>query len=160
MDDVLIKPFSARDLQRTLQPYVVSTGEPERVAEDLGPLISEETLIAIAKINPESGMALVDQVVSLFEQQSPTFINDIEQATRAKDAAQTRRLAHGFKSSALNIGAVILGKRLAEIEAAARDDGRVLTSEEASALGDLVRDSLRQLLAAYMRLSSENPNGV
>ena len=32
---------------------------------------------------------------------------------------------------------------------------RVLTSEEASELDDLVRESLRQLLAAHVRLRSE-----
>ena len=50
---------------------------------------------------------------------------------------------------------MVLGRRLAEIEASARDEQRVLTSEEASELDDLVRESLRQLLAAYVRLRSE-----
>ena len=100
-------------------------------------------------------MDLVDQVVGLFEQQTPAFINDMEMATREGDAAETRRLAHAYKSSAINIGAVVLGRRLAEIEASARDEQRVLTSEEASELDDLVRESLRQLLAAYVRLRSE-----
>ena len=100
-------------------------------------------------------MDLVDQVVGLFEQQTPAFINEMEMATREGDAAETRRLAHAYKSSATNIGAVVLGRRLAEIEASARDEQRVLTSEEASELDDLVRESLRQLLAAYVRLRSE-----
>lgn len=65
------------------------------------------------------------------------------------------RVAHAYKSSANNIGAVVLARRLAEIEASARDEQRVLTTEEVSELDGLVRESLRQLLAAYVRLRSE-----
>ena len=103
-------------------------------------------------------MDLVDQVVGLFEQQTPAFINEMEMATREGDAAETHRLAHAYKSSTTNIGAVVLGRRLAEIEASARDELRALTSDEASELDDLVRESLRQLLAAYVRLRSEYAN--
>ena len=97
-------------------------------------------------------MDLVDQVVGLFEQQTPTFINEIEMATRESDAAETRRVAHAYKSSANNIDAVVLARRLAEIEASARDEQRVLKTEEVNELDGLVRESLRQLLAAYVRL--------
>ena len=135
--------------------YAPTNHETSAEERDVRPLIEEDTLLAIAKINPESGMDLVDQVVGLFEQQTPAFINEMEMATREGDAAETRRLAHAYKSSATNIGAVVLGKRLAEIEASARDEQHVLTSEEASELDDLVRESLRQLLAAYVRLRSK-----
>ena len=135
--------------------YAPTNHETFADERDVRPLIEEDTLLAIAKINPESGMDLVDQVVGLFEQQTPAFINEMEMATREGDAAETRRLAHAYKSSATNIGAVVLGRRLAEIEASARDEQRVLTSEEANELDDLVRESLRQLLAAYVRLRSE-----
>ena len=101
-------------------------------------------------------MDLVDQVVGLFEQGTPTFINEIEMATREGDAAETRRLAHAYKSSARNIGAFALGDRLAEIEASAKDDDHTLSPEEANELDELVRESLRQLLAAYVRLRSEH----
>ena len=155
MNDVMVKPFSARDLKRMLMAYAPANHETSAEERDVRPLIEEDTLLAIAKINPKSGMDLVDQVVGLFEQQAPAFINEMEMATREGDAAETRRLAHAYKSSATNIGAVVLGRRLAEIEASARDEQRVLTSEEASELDDLVRESLRQLLAAYIRLRSE-----
>ena len=155
MNDVMVKPFSARDLKRMLMAYAPENRDVSAEERDVRPLIDEDTLLAIARINPESGMDLVDQVVGLFEQQTPTFINEMEMATREGDAAETRRLAHAFKSSATNIGAVVLGARLAEIEACARDEQKTLTSEEASELDDLVRESLRQLLAAYVRLRSE-----
>ena len=155
MNDVMVKPFSARDLKRMLVAYAPANRESSAEEREIRPLIEEDTLLAIAKINPESGIDLVDQVVGLFEQQTPAFINEIEMATREGDAAETRRLAHAYKSSATNIGAVVLAKRLAEIEASARDEQRVLTSEETSELDDLVRESLRQLLATYVRLRSE-----
>ncbi len=155
MNDVMVKPFSARDLNRMLMAYAPANLVSSAKERDVRALIEEDTLLAIAKINPESGMDLVDQVVGLFEQQTPAFINEMEMATREGDAAETRRLAHAYKSSATNIGAVVLGRRLAEIETSAREEQRVLTSEEASELDDLVRDSLRQLLAAYVRLRSE-----
>ena len=155
MNDVMVKPFSAQDLRRMLMAYVPSSRAAASEQTEIRTLIDEDTLLAIAKINPESGMDLVDQVVGLFEQQTPTFINEIEMATRESDAAETRRVAHAYKSSANNIGAVVLARRLAEIEASARDEQRVLTTEEVNELDGLVRESLRQLLAAYVRLRSE-----
>ena len=158
MNDVMVKPFSARDLKRMLMAHAPVSGEAAVEERAVRPLIDEDTLLAIAKINPESGMDLVDQVVGLFEQRTPAFINEMEMAIRESDAAEIRRLAHAYKSSANNIGAVVLGRRLAEIEAAARDEKRVLSTEEANELDDLVRESLRQLLAAYVRLRSEFAN--
>lgn len=74
MNDVLVKPFSAVDLRRILLNYVnVDPGE-SHVSNELA-LINDDTLVTIARINAESGMDVVDQVVSLFEQQVPGFIN-------------------------------------------------------------------------------------
>ena len=105
-------------------------------------------------------MDLVDQVVSLFEQQVPGFINELEMATREQNTGDTRRVAHAFKSSAMNIGAHVLGERLAAIEAAAQDNQTALTNEEMNGLESLVRDSLRQLLASYARIRSELSSGA
>ena len=104
-------------------------------------------------------MDLVDQVVSLFEQQVPGFINELEMATREQNAGDTRRISHAFKSSAINIGAHVLGQRLATIEAAARDNLASLSSDEMDEFASLVRDSLRQLLASYTRIRSELASG-
>ena len=159
MNDVLVKPFSAVDLRRILLNYVnVDPGE-SHVSNELA-LINDDTLITIARINAESGMDLVDQVVSLFEQQVPGFINELEMATREQNAGDTRRVAHAFKSSAMNIGGHVLGERLAAIVAAARDRQATLTNEEINELESLVRDSLRQLLASYARIRSQLSSGA
>ena len=81
-------------------------------------------------------------------------------ATREQNAGDTRLVAHAFKSSAMNIGANVLGKRLAAIEAAARDNQTALTDEEMNGLESLVRDSLRQLLASLARIRSELSSGA
>ena len=60
----------------------------------------------------------------------------------------------------MNIGAYVLGERLAAIEASARDNQTALTNEEMSGLESLVRDSLRQLLVSYARIRSELSNGA
>jgi hypothetical protein len=60
----------------------------------------------------------------------------------------------------MNIGAHVLGERLAAIEAAARDNQTTLTNEEMNALESLVRDSLRQLLTSYARIRSELSSGT
>ena len=159
MNDVLVKPFSAVDLRRILLNYVNVAPSKAQESDDRA-LINNDTLIAIARINAESGMDLVDQVVSLFEQQVPGFINELEMATREQNAGDTRRVAHAFKSSAMNIGAHVLGERLAAIEAAARDNQTALTNEEMNGLESLVRDSLRQLLASYARIRSELSSGA
>ena len=155
MNDVLVKPFSALDLKRILLSHVSVEDKVNTVTFDGRALIKEETLLAIAQINAESGIDLVDQVVSLFEQQVPTFINELDRATRDQNAGDTRRVAHAFKSSAMNIGAVVLGERLGTIEAAARDQQTSLTPNDMQELEGLVRESLRQLLSTYSRLRSE-----
>ena len=90
----------------------------------------------------------------------PGFINELEMAAREQNAGDTQRVACAFKSSAMTIGAHVLGKRLAAIEAAARDDQTALTNEEMNRLGSLVRDSLRQLLASCARIRSELSSGA
>ena len=90
MNDVMVKPFSAQDLRRMLMAYVPSSRAAASEQTEIRTLIDEDTLLAIAKINPESGMDLVDQVVGLFEQQTPTFINEIEMATRPYNRGRKR----------------------------------------------------------------------
>jgi len=60
----------------------------------------------------------------------------------------------------MNIGAHVLGDRLAAIEAAARDNQTTLTNEEMNELESLVRYSLRQLLASYSRIRSDFSSGA
>ena len=149
MNDVLVKPFSVLDLERMLVKHLPMTREQATDLSSLKSLINDEALHVIAKINPGSGVDLVDQVVTLFEQQVPLFIDDIGNATRNADANETRRLVHAMKSSALNIGAQVLGGRLAQIEAASRDAGQTLTPDELTELEQLIKESLKQLLSHY-----------
>ena len=88
------------------------------------------------------------------------LINELEMATREQNSGDTRRVAHAFKPSAMNIGANVLGERLAAIEAAAQDNQTPLTNEEMNGLESLVRDSLRQLLASFVRIRSELSSGA
>ena len=76
MNDVLVKPFSAVDLRRMLLNYVNVASSKAQESDDRV-LINDDTLIAIARMNAESSMDLVDQVVSLFEQQVPGYINEL-----------------------------------------------------------------------------------
>ena len=90
----------------------------------------------------------------------PGFVNELAMATREQNAGDTRPVAHAFKSSAMNIGANVLGERLPAIEAAARDNQTALTNEEMNGLERRVRDSLRQLLASFVRIRSELSSGA
>lgn len=146
MQRLLIRQCLESESLRVIEASDVSSDEV---------LINDDTLIAIARINAESGIDLLDQVVSLFEQQVPGFINELKMATREQSPGDTRRVAHAFKSSAMNIGATPLGQKLASIEADARDNQHVLTSEEMNDLQRLVRDNLQQLLTRYSAVRSE-----
>mgnify|MGYP005628850879 FL=1 len=129
MNDVLVKPFSVLDLERMLVKHLPMKGEQTTELGGLKTLINDEALHVIANINPGSGVDLVDQVITLFKQQVSLFIDDIGNATRKADADKTRRLVHTMKSSAMNMGAEVLGVRLAQIEAASRDAGQTLTPD-------------------------------
>ena len=129
MNDALVKPFSVLDLERMLVKHLPMNGEQTTELGGLKTQINDDALQVIANINPGSGVDLVDQVITLFKQQVSLFIYDIGNATRKADADKTRRLVHTMKSSAMNIGAEVLGVCLAQIEAASRDAGQTLTPD-------------------------------
>lgn len=91
------------------------------------------------------------EALNLVSNNSPDFIfmdvdmpgiSGVETCRRLRardDANETRRLVHAMKSSALNIGAQVLGGRLAQIEAASRDAGQTLTPDELTELEQLIK---------------------
>ena len=155
MDDVLIKPFGIKELEETLSRFLTSDVPKDPVET----LINPDALRAIAQINPETGVDLLDQIVSMFEQQSPQYLGDLEQAVKAGDANATRQACHAFKASALNIGAKTMAESLASYENRAREEQVSLTAEEFDSLSILARNSLNQLLSAHNRIRKELISG-
>ena len=154
MDEVLIKPFGIKELEETLSRFL-SADAPK---EPVDTLINPESLRAIAQINPESGIDLLDQIVSMFEQQTPQYLGDLEKAVTAGDANATRQACHAFKASALNICATTMAESLARFEARAREEQTSLSAQEFDELTVLVRNSLNQLLSAHNRIRKELVN--
>ena len=128
MDEFLSKPIRVEMIQTLLlrlaeqQPRRVhdaeSAAEPSAHAGDL---LEEETLEALRQLREESGHAIIDELLTIFEHQSKDLLRDIIHACETRSASSLERAAHTLKGSALNLGARQLAEVCRRVEAAGRD---------------------------------------
>ncbi len=128
MDEFLSKPIRVEMIQTLLlqlaehQPRrprdMESTVEVSALAGDL---LEEETLEALLQLREDSGVAIIDELLTIFESQSKELLSDIIHACETRSAASLERAAHTLKGSALNLGARQLAEVCRRVEAAGRD---------------------------------------
>jgi CheY-like chemotaxis protein len=128
MDEFLSKPIRVEMIQTLLlqlaehQPRrmrdMESTAE---VSAHAGDLLEEETLEALLQLREDSGVAIIDELLTIFESQSKDLLRDIIHACETRSAASLERAAHTLKGSALNLGARQLAEVCRRVEAAGRD---------------------------------------
>jgi len=116
MDDYIAKPFTLDQLTAVLSRWAEAstpaepTADPE--SESLG-VVNEGALHELMDIMGGQ----LDDLLDVFESESPQLISDMEDAVRGQDAAGLRRAAHSLKSSAAVFGATELSAGAAAIEA-------------------------------------------
>ncbi len=85
------------------------------------PAILDPTVIeGLRELGGEDDPGLLMELVEMFLDDAPNRIKEIEQSMAEGDLDTMRRAAHTLKSSAANMGSIVLSNICAEMEAAAR----------------------------------------
>jgi signal transduction histidine kinase/DNA-binding response OmpR family regulator len=147
MDDFLVKPYDEQQvvdmLGRWLTPRdarPVALDAPLPAPAPAAPDASETTLdmAAISKIRTiaaKRGTSLFEQVVAQFAEISPPLAATIREKVESGDMQAAWQAAHSLRSSSAAIGACVVSRRCAEIEAMICDKN-ILPSESVLAALD------------------------
>ncbi len=138
MDDYLAKPYTGPDLRNMLMRWLPSsakshasqpTATPARAGkEPITPSgkvrapLDPSVLDAIHSINPDSGNALVQNLIHAYFKSAPAELASLREGLAAADAQRIALAAHKLKSSNHNIGASTLAHTFQEIETLAREN--------------------------------------
>jgi CheY-like chemotaxis protein/HPt (histidine-containing phosphotransfer) domain-containing protein/two-component sensor histidine kinase len=137
MDDYLGKPFTGEQLREILERWVPEKGRlQESSGQDDGPhpfpgkvqfptgqensLLDLEALGRIRACQQEGAEDLLEQVIALFQQETPRLLGALHEASIRDDAEALQFAAHSMKSSSAHVGAVQLAGLCKELEMAAR----------------------------------------
>jgi PAS domain S-box-containing protein len=127
MDDHLAKPFSMQTMQEMLDRWmppvssVPSQPVPALAAEAQADAVLErEVLEQLGALRVNGKPELLARTIKLYLAESPKLVKTLRQAVSANDAPKIVRSAHSLKSSSANVGASLLSRYCADIEASAR----------------------------------------
>lgn len=145
MDDYMSKPFKPRDVRQLLgrwlgesslrQPNVVapSDGLPGEASANGQPVFDYEGALESFMGKP----AVVERVMNGFLEKVALQIQELDVFLNARNAAETRAIAHSIKGGALSLEAVRLGRKAEELEDAAEQE---LLDECASLFAELKQE--------------------
>jgi diguanylate cyclase (GGDEF)-like protein len=113
MDDYLAKPITLVELRQKLERWLIrgvpaGRALPEVEASPLDQAVFE-------KLHEVLGPAL-QHTVALFLEDTPVYLEQLEQALKEGDADAARAMAHSIKGSSGNLGAVNLAQYAKEVE--------------------------------------------
>lgn len=109
MDRVVLKPFGAEDLARSLRPAAGGAEEVDRAVVD--------RILALERAG-RAGLAA--RVVAAYREEAARLAGELQEALGRADPEAVHRAAHALKSVSLNAGAAGLARRCARVSEAAR----------------------------------------
>lgn len=114
------------------------------------PVLDASVIEMLRELGGPDEPELLEDLVEIFLDDAPARIRDIEEALAEANYELMERAAHTLKSSAANLGAMVLSASASELEAAARKRQSEATPELAkrcsAALDDAGR-ALREILS-------------
>jgi two-component system sensor histidine kinase/response regulator len=151
MDDFLSKPFTQQQLATLLRRWLALRALPESERRDLSrvPLIDAGVLRNIAAL---AKPALLNSMIDLYLQHSPSLIGAIETAAANMQADALSQAVHTLKSSTSNLGGTRLAMAAKECETMVRE-GRIT---QAAAVVLRIRREYQEFCAALTRERSSN----
>ena len=151
MDDFLSKPFTQQQLATLLRRWLALRALPESERRDLSrvPLIDAAVLRNIAAL---AKPALLNSMIDLYLQHSPSLIGAIETAAANMQADALSQAVHTLKSSTSNLGGARLAMAAKECETMVRE-GRIT---QAAAIVPRIRRDYQEFCAALTRERSSN----
>jgi two-component system, NarL family, sensor histidine kinase BarA len=184
MDDVVHKPFSIRALAESMSRLLPAQKEsslgamPEMTpgvdqpaipavpagpsGDHDGPLLDREVAAQLEDMAKSGQADFVIRVFNLYLQYAPPAGEEVLQAVAARDMERVARAAHALKSMSLNIGAIGVASRVAEMERQARCDGSIDQKRceqlpgVLSATLDAIRDRLAGTAASHAPAPAES----
>jgi signal transduction histidine kinase/DNA-binding response OmpR family regulator/HPt (histidine-containing phosphotransfer) domain-containing protein len=122
MDDFLSKPFTQQQLGLLLKRWLAlrMLPEPERRDPARAPLIDVGVLRNISAL---ARPALLNSLIDLYLQHTPTLLAAIDGAAAGMHAARLTEAVHSLKSSTANLGGTRLALVAKECEVLVRDGG-------------------------------------
>ncbi len=130
MDDHLAKPFSLEQLLAKLQQWLpaetaAASAPPLPSSADPPPassvVIDVKMLDNIRALQREGGTDILAKVIDLYFADSLRMLDGLRKAVTDSDALLLQQVAHSFKSSSANLGALALADLSRQMEAAGRD---------------------------------------
>jgi two-component system sensor histidine kinase/response regulator len=151
MDDFLSKPFSQQQLATLLRRWLALRALPEAERRDLSrvPLIDAGVLRNIAAL---AKPALLNSMIDLYLQHSPSLIGAIETAAANMQGEALSQAVHTLKSSTSNLGGTRLAMVAKECETLVREGGIT----QAAPLVAKIRREYQDFCAALTRERSSN----
>jgi diguanylate cyclase (GGDEF)-like protein len=118
MDDYLAKPITLVELRHKLERWLPRRGAARADLPDLDFVEADASPLDQAvfeKLREILGPSL-QQSISPFLEDTPSYLDKLDQAVEAADADTARAMAHSIKGSAGNLGATALAQIAKEIE--------------------------------------------
>ncbi|MFL6570203.1 MAG: response regulator [Burkholderiales bacterium] len=131
MDDYLSKPFSMQTLQDMLERWMPQAGASQAASaaqaqaaapgQAKGPgILDRQVLDQLGTLRTNGRPELLARTIDLYLVESPKLVQKLKQAASANDVPEIARSAHSLKSCSANVGATLLSRYCADIEASAR----------------------------------------
>jgi two-component system sensor histidine kinase/response regulator len=151
MDDFLSKPFTQQQLATLLRRWLALRALPESERRDLSlvPLIDAGVLRNIAAL---ARPALLNSMIDLYLQHSPSLIGAIETAAANMQADALSQAVHTLKSSTSNLGGTRLATVAKECEVLVREGGIT----QVAPIVSRIRREYQEFCAALTRERSPN----
>jgi two-component system, sensor histidine kinase and response regulator len=151
MDDFLSKPFTQQQLATLLRRWLALRALPEAERRDLSrvPLIDAGVLRNIAAL---AKPALLNSMIDLYLQHSPSLIRAVETAAANLQADVLSQAVHTLKSSTANLGGSRLAMAARECEVLVREGGIT----QAGPMVQRIRREYQEFCAALSRERSPN----
>jgi HPt (histidine-containing phosphotransfer) domain-containing protein len=117
MDDYLAKPVQVEDLVSALERWAPLDGSlPFAVVTDSDGAVADDTVEAdeqVSDLDPAivgglrdlGGIALLDELVSLFHDEVGRYLSDLDRALADDDPVALRQTSHALSGSSANMGA-------------------------------------------------------
>jgi two-component system sensor histidine kinase/response regulator len=151
MDDFLSKPFTQQQLAMLLRRWLALRALPEAERRDLSrvPLVDAGVLRNIAAL---AKPALLNSMIDLYLQHSPSLLRAIETAAANLQADALSQAVHTLKSSTANLGGTRLAMAARECEVLVREGGIT----QAAPMVQRIRREYQEFCAALTRERSPN----
>ena len=130
MNHFLAKPYTLPQLQSVLATWLTPTTHghtpldplPARYLDVDDSVINPKALQTLRDLDESGGDALLRRIVTSFLSSADAQMNKLETAVAGGDADALRQVAHGWKSSAANLGAEMFASTLRELEKCGRQN--------------------------------------